>query len=178
MATHARVAKQGMWCSMMGWLVRPACLGVVEQIDQRLPGHNARLNRRGQLAVHSLAVSLARDTEILRKGPGPGLGSAHAHEPRRAPRRAHCRRHRGAWRIALHRDQCNRAEHRANRRFRETLARGQVWTLGRQGRNESPEYRPLSVNCSSAPAERAPEGRPADAAAVAAARANVQRGCV
>ena len=85
----------------MGWLVRPACLGVVEQIDQRLPGHNARLNRRGQLAVHSLAVSLARDTEVLREGPGPGIG-AHVHGPRRAPRRAHRRRHRGAGRVALH----------------------------------------------------------------------------
>ena len=93
----------------MGWLVRSACLGVVEQIDQRLPGHNARLNRRGQLAVHSLAVSLARDAEVLRKG--PALGSAHAHEPRRAPRRAHCRHHRGAGRIALHRDQCHCGEH-------------------------------------------------------------------
>ena len=94
---------------LMGWLVRSACLGVVEQIDQRLPGHNARLNRRGQLAVHSLAVSLARDAEVLRKG--PALGSAHAHEPRRAPRRAHCRHHRGAGRIALHRDQCHCGEH-------------------------------------------------------------------
>ena len=84
----------------------PACLGVVEQIDQRLPGHNARLHRRGQLAVHSLAVSLAIHTEFLRKG----LGS-HAREPRRAPRRARCRSHRDAGRIALHRDQCKCVEH-------------------------------------------------------------------
>ena len=107
---HAQEAKQSMrGGSMMGWLFGPACLGVVEQIDQRLPGHNARLHRRGQLAVHSLAVSLARDAEVLRKG--PALGSAHAHEPSRAPRRAHCRHHRGAGRIALHRDQCHCGEH-------------------------------------------------------------------
>jgi len=104
---HAQEAKQSMrGGSMMGWLVGPACLGVVEQIDQRLPGHNARLHRLGQLAVHSLAVSLAIHTEFLRKG----LGS-HAREPRRAPRRACCRSHRDAGRIALHRDQCECVEH-------------------------------------------------------------------